>query len=90
MGKEINHITIHVGVNGCSTKEIWQRACFKFSVNRTKLRLENFSVAIAPSSISHANQEHETNAVVGEAFSGPATNIGVSQTPSTVQKSSSS
>ena len=90
MGKEINHIKIHVGTNGRSTKDIWQTACFKVSVNRTKFRIEKFAVAIAPSTISHANQEHETSAAVGEAFSGSRTNIGVSHTPCSVQKLSSS
>ena len=90
MGKEINHIKIDVGVNGRSTKDIWQRACFKFSVNRTKFRIEKFAVAIAPSTISHANQEHERNAEVGEAFSGSHTNVGVSHPPPYVPKDSSS
>ena len=90
MGKEINHIKIHLGVNSRSTKDIWQRACFKVSVNRTKFRLEKFAVAIAPSTISHANQEHETSAAVGEAFSGSRSKIGVSHTPCSVQKPSSS
>ena len=90
MGKEINHIKIDVGVNGRSTKDIWQRACFKFSVNRTKFRIEKFAVAIAPSTISHANQEHERNAEVGEAFSGSHTNIGGSHPPRSVQNDSSS
>ena len=90
MGKKINHIKIDVGVNGRNTKDIWQRAYFKVSVNRTQFRIERFSVSIAPSTISHANQKHGTSAEFGEASSGPHRNIAVSEAASTFRKTSTS
>ena len=84
MGKKITHITVDVGVNSRNTKDIWQRACFKVSVNRTKFRIERFSASIAPSTNSHANQDHETSAEFGEASSGPHRNFVVSQAASTI------
>ena len=90
MGKKINHIKIDVGVNSRNTKEIWQKACFKVCVNRTKYRIERFSASIAPSTNSHANQEQGSNAEFGEASGGPNRNSVVSQAASTIKKTSTS
>jgi hypothetical protein len=90
MGKKINHIKIDVGVNSRNTKDIWQRAYFKVSVNRTKFQIERFSASIAPSTSSHANQEHETSAEFGEASSGTHRNFEVSKAASTFRKPSKS
>ena len=83
MGRKISHFQIDVGVNGRSTKEIWQRVCFKVSVNYTKLRIERFAASVAPSTNSHANQENERSAEFGEASSDPQRTLGVSRAAST-------
>lgn len=90
MGKKITHIIICAGINSRNTKEIWQRAYFRISVNRTKFRIEEFVASVAPSTYSHANQQYETSAEFGEASSGSHRNIGVSQAAPTIRDTSAS
>ena len=90
MGKKTNHIIICAGISSHNTKEIWQRALIKISVNRTKYRIERFVASVAPSTYSHANQQHDCSAEFGEASSGPHRNIGVSQAAPTITDTSAS
>ena len=87
MGEKISHITIDVGVNCRNTKDIWQRACFKISVNRARYTIEKLVVSIVPLTVSHANRENERNADFGEASGDPHSNIGVSQAACTTRDS---
>ena len=90
MGEKISHITIDVGVNCRNTKDIWQRACFKISVNRARYTIEKLVVSIVPLTVSHANRENETSADFGEASGDPHSNVGVSQAAYTITDSTTS